>query len=74
VIRITGRYHDQKVELDQPLNLPDGTEVELEIYPARDEQEEGWADLGMSRLEAEWDNAQDAIYDDWKRLYGVSSR
>ena len=32
---------------------------------------ESWAELGMNRLEAEWDNPQDAIYDDWRRLYGV---
>ncbi len=32
---------------------------------------ESWAELGMERLESEWDNPQDAIYDDWRRLYGV---
>ena len=32
---------------------------------------EDWRDLSMSRLEQEWDNPEDAIYDDWKWLYGV---
>ena len=32
---------------------------------------QGWAELGMSRLEQEWDNPEDAVYDDWKKLYGV---
>jgi hypothetical protein len=28
--------------------------------------------LGTDRLEEEWDNPEDAVYDDWKKLYGVS--
>src|SRR6266536_2449236 len=31
MIRIKGRYRNQVLELDQPLNLADGTEVEIEI-------------------------------------------
>jgi len=30
-----------------------------------------WVELGMSRLEPEWDNPEDAVYDDWKKLYSV---
>jgi hypothetical protein len=51
-------------------DLP-GAGVGEESEPAVDEVREAWAELGMSRLEAEWDNAGDALYDDWKRLYGV---
>ena len=69
MIRTKGRYRHQMVELDQPLNLADGTEVELEIYPT--DEKEAWMELGMSRLEEEWSNPQDSIYDDWKKLYGV---
>jgi len=54
------------VELDQPLNLADGTEVKLEIHPT--DEKEAWMELGMSRLEEEWSNPQDSIYDDWKKL------
>lgn len=35
------------------------------------EEEEGWSELGMNRLEEEWDNPGDAIYDDWRKHYGV---
>jgi hypothetical protein len=70
-MRIRGRYRNQAVELEQPLELADGTEVELEIQPLDEALHEGWTELGMSRLEAEWDNPQDAVYDDWRRLYGV---
>ena len=69
MIRTKGRYRNQTVELDQPLNLADGTEVELEILLS--DEKEAWMELGMSRLEDEWSNSQDAIYDDWKKLYGV---
>ncbi len=71
MIRVKGRYRDQKLELDQPLNLADGTEVEVEIHPASsDAEREAWHALGMNRLEEEWDNPQDAAYDDWRKLYG----
>jgi hypothetical protein len=41
-------------------------------YPENEDGlSESWAELGMDRLEAEWDNPRDAIYDDWRRLYGV---
>ena len=69
MIRTKGRYRNQTVELDQPLNLADGTEVELEIHLS--DAKEAWMELGMSRLEEEWSNPQDAIYDDWKKLYDV---
>ena len=69
MIRIKGRYRNQMVELDQPLNLAEGTEVDVEVHPVNDKQD--WMELGMSRLEEEWSNSQDAIYDDWKKLYGL---
>ncbi len=69
MIRTKGRYRNQTVELDQPLNLVDGTEVELEIHLL--DEKEAWMELGMSRLEEEWSNTDDSIYDDWKKLYGV---
>jgi hypothetical protein len=71
MIRIKGRYRNQVVELDQPLALAEGTEVGLEIRPVGDEpapEQEAWSELGMSRLEAEWDNPQDAVYDNWRKL------
>jgi hypothetical protein len=74
MIRIKGRYRDQKLELDRPLNLPDNTEVEIVVQPVSpgaSSEEEAWSELGMSRLEEEWNHPQDTIYDDWRKLYGV---
>jgi hypothetical protein len=70
-MRVKGRYRNQKVELDEPLALKEGAEVEVEIVAAEANSAEGWRELGMKRLEEEWDNPQDAIYDDWRKLYGV---
>jgi hypothetical protein len=62
------------LELDQPLALAEGTEVEIDIHFVEEAQgieHRGWSELGMSRLEQEWDNSADAVYDDWKKLYGI---
>lgn len=74
MIRIKAHYRDQKLELDQPLDLAEGAEVLIELHTPdelAEAEREAWSQLGMSRLEDEWDNPQDAIYDDWKKLYGV---
>jgi hypothetical protein len=76
MMRAKGRYRNQTLELDQPLALAEGTEVEIAIHLAEAEEVQGsepqeWAELGMQRLEAEWENPEDALYDDWKKLYDV---
>jgi predicted DNA-binding antitoxin AbrB/MazE fold protein len=73
-MRAKGRYRNQTLELDQPLALAEGTEVEIDIHLAEEAQEaehQEWAELGMQRLEEEWENPEDAVYNDWKKLYGV---
>jgi hypothetical protein len=74
MIRAKGRYRNQTVELEQPLALVEGTEVEIDIRVAEGESDverHGWIESGLGRLEEEWDNPEDALYDDWKKLYGV---
>ena len=36
------------------------------------DDEEDWQALSLSAFEKDWDNEEDAIYDDWRTLYGVS--
>jgi hypothetical protein len=36
----------------------------IEASPMSDPEEEEWREMGMNRLEEEWDNEKDAIYDD----------
>ena len=54
MIRTKGRYRNQTLELDQPLALAEGTEVEIDIHLAEEApgaEHRGWAELGCSRLE-----------------------
>jgi hypothetical protein len=75
MIRVKGRYRNQKVELDEPLALADGSEIEVIVRPTQsDEEKDWWLLVSMERLKGEWDNPQDAIYDNWKELYGVPGR
>ncbi len=74
MIRIKGLCRDQKLELEAPVNLPEGTEVVVEIRSRTEVEKaerDAWSELGMSRLEEEWNNPQDAVYDNWRNLYGV---
>ena len=65
---VRGVYRNGKVELDQPLDLPDGSPVEVDVRPiSPEEEDEAWRELGASRMEEEWNNAQDALYDDRRR-------
>jgi hypothetical protein len=38
------------------------------------DDESDWQQLSLSAFEKEWDNEEDAIYDNWRELYGVSAR
>lgn len=37
------------------------------------DDEEDWQALSLSAFEKDWDNEEDANYDDWRTLYGVSA-
>jgi hypothetical protein len=34
----------------------------------------GWSFLSEASLECVWDNEEDAVYDNWRELYGISMR
>jgi len=71
MIRVKRKWENQGLRLEEPVELPDGTEVVIDIHPVSDAADEAWRELGMDRLEAEWDNPEDAVYDNWRELYGV---
>lgn len=33
-----------------------------------------WSALGLEAFQREWDNEEDAIYDNWREHYGVPAR
>ena len=38
------------------------------------DEEKDWQALGLSAFGADWDNDEDAIYDNWRTHYGVPAR
>jgi len=44
-----------------------------ELFDERAERQ-GWSFLSEASLQRIWDNEEDAIYDDWRELYGVPTR
>jgi hypothetical protein len=38
------------------------------------DEEADWQQLSLSAFEEDWNNEEDAIYDDWRTHYGVSTR
>lgn len=44
-----------------------------ELFDERAEQR-GWSFLSEASLQRIWDNEEDAIYDNWRELYGVPTR
>lgn len=72
--RGTGRYRGQTVELDEPIEISEGTEVEVVVRVKtvmNSDEDAEFRDLAMSRLEEAWDNPDDAVYDQWRSLYGL---
>jgi len=37
-------------------------------------EETDWSAMGLEAFQKDWDNAEDAIYDDWRRYYGIPAR
>ena len=38
------------------------------------EDEADWSSLSWAAFERDWDNPEDAVYDNWRELYGVPAR
>ncbi len=33
-----------------------------------------WSAMGLQAFEKDWDNAEDAVYDDWRKAYGIPAQ
>lgn len=67
---VNGQTMPRRSLLGVPADLGPAPSAE-EIDGAR---REAWSDLSEEALSRVWDNSEDALYDDWKNLYSVSSR
>jgi hypothetical protein len=71
MIRTKGRYRHGQIELEGPIAIPEGALVDVTVGPETSSENDEWQLLGMDRLEQEWNNKRDAIYDHWRRLFGA---
>lgn len=44
------------------------------VLAKESDEESDWQALSLSAFEKEWNNEEDAIYDNWRALYGVPTR
>ncbi|MBU6349969.1 MAG: hypothetical protein KGS73_07440 [Chloroflexi bacterium] len=44
------------------------------VLAKESDEEADWQQLSLNAFEREWDNEADAIYDNWRELYGVPTR
>ncbi len=70
------RLHEiaERRHLSEDVVVERALEVLFSLTELRDDQAEraGWTTLSEDSLYRVWDNDQDAAYDDWRTLYGVS--
>lgn len=61
ITTVWGVFRDGKVELSEPIPVPEGTRVLVTALPDEDERS-FWLHVSESSLDAIWNNPQDDIY------------
>ena len=41
------------------------------VLASEPDDETNWSAMSLDTFQRDWDNAEDAIYDNWRELYGV---
>jgi len=44
------------------------------VLTGEPDEETDWSAMSLDSFQRDWDNADDAIYDNWRELYGVPAR
>jgi len=44
------------------------------ILNSETENDDDWINLSLASFQKDWDNQEDAIYDNWRELYDISER
>ena len=44
------------------------------ILNSETENDTDWMNLSLASFQKDWDNPEDAIYDNWRELYDISER
>ena len=51
-----------KIDLLEPVNLPEGSQVLVTILPQQDEEQLFWFNASIPSLQKIWDNPEDEVY------------
>jgi hypothetical protein len=79
-VRLSTHHADRLSRLAKALSEDQIIEKALDILfnltdlLDRQAEQEGWSFLSEGALQRVWNNEEDARYDYWKELYGVSAR
>ena len=44
------------------------------VLASEPDDETNWSAMSLDTFQRDWDNAEDAIYDNWRELYGIPTR
>jgi len=44
------------------------------VLSGKPDDEADWEGLSLTAFQRDWDNVEDAVYDNWRELYGVPAR
>jgi hypothetical protein len=44
------------------------------VLAGEPDDETNWSAMSLDTFQRDWGNAEDAIYDNWKELYGIPAR
>lgn len=81
-IRLSAEHADRLSRLARSQEINENQIVEkaldilfslTELFDERAERQ-GWSFLSEASLQRIWDNEEDAIYDNWRELYGVPTQ
>ncbi len=63
-------------EINETLIIEKALDILFSLTELFDERAErqGWSFLSEASLQRVWDNEEDAVYDNWRELYGVPTR
>jgi hypothetical protein len=82
IVHLSAERAERLTRLAHERGVPEDTLVEkaldllfsLSGESSAEEERRAWHALGMKSLERVWDNDADAVYDNWRNLYGVPER
>jgi hypothetical protein len=58
--KVWATFSQGKVELSEPIDIPDGTRILVTILP--DDESDFWLQASQTSLATVWDNDEDDIY------------